>query len=54
MAGYEPKGIRDNEKEIMIDLKRLMSRAAITEREAHMLYGIISQIEDSLGGKGRG
>ena len=49
MAGYEPKGIRDNEKEIMMDLKRLMSRAAITEREAHMIHGIISQIEENLG-----
>jgi TrmH family RNA methyltransferase len=49
MAGYEPKGIRDNEKEIMMDLKRLMSKAAITEREAQMLHGIISQIEESLG-----
>jgi len=49
IAGYEPKGIRDNEKEIMMDLKRLMSRAAITDREAQMLHGIISQIEESLG-----
>jgi len=49
MAGYEPKGIRDNEKEIMMDLKRLMSRAAMTEREAHMIHGIISQIEENLG-----
>ena len=48
MAGYEPKGIRDNEKEIMMDLKRIMSKAAITEREAQMLHGIISQIEESL------
>ena len=48
LAGYEPKGIRDNEREVMMDLKRLMSRAAITEREAHMLHGIISQIEESL------
>jgi tRNA C32,U32 (ribose-2'-O)-methylase TrmJ len=48
MAGYKPKGIRDNEKEIMMDLKRLMSRTAITEREAQMLHGIISQIEESL------
>jgi tRNA C32,U32 (ribose-2'-O)-methylase TrmJ len=51
MAGYEPKGIRDNEKEIMADLRRIIARAAITEREAQMLHGIISQIEDSLGKK---
>jgi TrmH family RNA methyltransferase len=48
IAGYEPKGIRDNEEEIMMDLKRLMSRTAITEREAKMLHGIISQLEASL------
>jgi TrmH family RNA methyltransferase len=51
MAGYEPKGIRDNEKEIMADLRRIIARAAITEREARMLHGITSQIEDSLGKK---
>jgi TrmH family RNA methyltransferase len=44
-AGYEAKGIRDSEDEIMADLKRLMARAGITEREARMLHGIISQIE---------
>ena len=48
MAGYAPKGIRDNEEEIMADLKRLIARAAITEREARMLHGIISQIEEAL------
>lgn len=50
-AGYAPKGIRDREAMIMADLKRLISRAAITPREAKMLHGIISQLEDSLGGK---
>lgn len=48
MAGYRPKGIRDDEQEIMIDLKRLIARAGITEREARMLHGIISQIEKGL------
>jgi TrmH family RNA methyltransferase len=47
-AGYSPKGIRDDENEIMADLKRLISRAGITPREARMLHGIISQIESSL------
>ena len=51
MAGYTPKGIRDDEKGIMADLKRLISRAAITGREARMLHGIVSQIEESLGKK---
>jgi TrmH family RNA methyltransferase len=48
-AGYAPKGIRDDEHGIMADLKRLISRAVVTPREARMLHGIISQIEDSLG-----
>ncbi|MBI5101632.1 MAG: hypothetical protein HZB33_07360, partial [Nitrospirae bacterium] len=48
MAGYAPKGIRDEEGEIMTDLRRLISRAAITAREARMLHGIISQIEDGF------
>jgi tRNA/rRNA methyltransferase len=51
MAGYAPKGIRDAEEEIMADLKRLIARAAITAREARMLHGIISRIEESLGRK---
>lgn len=51
MAGYAPKGIRDDEKEILADLRRIMARAGITEREARMLHGIISQIESSLGRK---
>ena len=53
MAGYEPKGIRDNEKEIMADLRRIIARAAITEREARMLHGVISQVEESLRKKQR-
>jgi len=49
MAGYAPKGIRDDENEIMTDLKRLISRSVITPREARLLHGIISQLENSLG-----
>lgn len=48
MAGYKAKGIRHNEEDIMTHLKRLIARTGITEREAHMLHGIISQIEESL------
>lgn len=51
MAGYAPKGIRDDENEIMTDLKRLISRSVITPREARMLHGIISQLENSLGNR---
>jgi len=54
MAGYAPKGIRDDENEIMADLKRLISRAAITQREERMLHGIISQMENSLGKRNKG
>lgn len=49
LAGYAPKGIRDKEATIMADLKRLIARASITPREARMLHGIISQLEESLG-----
>jgi TrmH family RNA methyltransferase len=48
MAGYAPKGIRDDEEQIMRDLKRLLAKAAVTEREARMLHGILSQIEEGL------
>lgn len=48
MAGYKAKGIRDNETDIMTDLKRLIARTGITEREARMLHGIISQLEESV------
>ncbi|NTU42333.1 MAG: RNA methyltransferase [Nitrospirales bacterium] len=47
-AGYEAKGIRDSEDEIMSDLRRIISRAGITEREARMLHGVISQMEEGL------
>ena len=53
-AGYAPKGIRDEEEQVMSDLKRLISRAGITEREAQMLHGIISQVEEGLGKMGSG
>ena len=52
MAGYAPKGVRDHEEEILSDLKRLIARASLTEREARMLHGIISQIEEGLRKKG--
>jgi TrmH family RNA methyltransferase len=47
-TGYAPKGIRDNEEQIMRDLRRLMAKAAVTEREARMLHGILSQMEEAL------
>ncbi|MBI5640815.1 MAG: RNA methyltransferase [Nitrospirae bacterium] len=51
MAGYAPKGIRDSAGEIMRDLRRIMARAGITEREARMLHGILSQVEEGLGSR---
>jgi TrmH family RNA methyltransferase len=48
MAGYNAKGIRHHEEHIMTDLKRLIARTGITEGEARMLHGIISQTEESL------
>lgn len=48
LADYIPKGIRDDEMRIMSDLKRIISRANITGREARMLHGIISQMEEGI------
>lgn len=48
IAGYKAKGIRHSEEHIMTDLKRLFARIGITEREARMLHGIISQMEESI------
>lgn len=48
MAGYRAKGIRHTEEHIMTQLRRLIARAGITEKEARMLHGIISQIQDGL------
>lgn len=52
MTGYAPKGIRDDEAQIMRDLKRLLAKAAITEREGRMLHGVLSQMEEGLRKKG--
>ncbi|MBI5847339.1 MAG: RNA methyltransferase [Nitrospirae bacterium] len=54
LAGYKAKGIRYGEEYIMTNLKRLMARTGITEREARMLHGIISQIEEGLIKDGHG
>ncbi|MBI5075252.1 MAG: RNA methyltransferase [Nitrospirae bacterium] len=54
MAGYKAKGIRDNDEQVMTHLKRLIARSGITEQEAQMLHGIISQSEESLTRKSGG
>lgn len=51
MAGYSPKGIRDEEQAIFATLRRLIARTALTQAEARMLHGIISQTEESLKNK---
>ena len=43
--GYQPKGIRDSEEGIIRDLRRILLRIELSPREAKMLHGIISQIE---------
>lgn len=48
LAGYKAKGIRHTEEHILTDLRRLITRTGITGREARMLHGIISQLEEGL------
>lgn len=42
---YIPRGDRNLEKKIMLNLKRFIGRAGITDWELKMLHGICSQIE---------
>lgn len=53
LAGYEAKGIRDSEDEIMARLRQLLARAGLSSREARMLHGVVSQVEAGLTRKGR-
>lgn len=48
LAGYEAKGIRDSEDEIMIRIRQLLARVGLSSREARMLHGVISQVEAGL------
>jgi len=52
LAGYEAKGIRDSEDEIMTRLRQLLARVGLSHREARMLHGVISQVEAGLKGTG--
>jgi TrmH family RNA methyltransferase len=45
---YIPRGGRDIEKKIMINLKHLLGRAGLTEWELKMLHGICGQIEKRI------
>lgn len=45
---YLPRGNKDLEAKIMLNLKHLVGRAGLTDWELNMLYGICSQIEKKL------
>jgi TrmH family RNA methyltransferase len=45
---YIPRGSRDIEKKIMINLKHLLGRSGLTEWELKMLHGICGQIEKRI------
>jgi TrmH family RNA methyltransferase len=48
MLEYIPRGDRDLEKKIMLNLKHFIARAGLTEWELGMFHGIISQITRKL------
>ena len=47
--GYQPRGIRDSKDGILRDLRRILARTELNPREARMLHGIISQMEEAQG-----
>lgn len=49
---YLPRGDRDLEAKIMQNLKYFIGRAGITDWEMNMLYGLCSQVEKKIGGRG--
>lgn len=50
MLEYIPRGDRDLEEKIMLNLRHFIGRAGLTRWELNMLHGICSQIEKKLGG----
>ncbi|MGO9378301.1 MAG: RNA methyltransferase [Dissulfurispiraceae bacterium] len=48
MLEYIPRGDRDLEKKIMLNLKHFIGRAGLTEWELGMFHGIISQIKKKV------
>lgn len=48
--GYIPRGNRDLEAKIMLNLKYFIGRAGLTRWELNMLHGICSQIEKKIAG----
>jgi TrmH family RNA methyltransferase len=53
MLEYIPRGDRDIEKKIMLNLKHFIGRAGLTEWEVGMFHGIISQITRRLNSRDR-
>ena len=46
---YIPRGDRDLENKIMLNLRHFIGRAGLTDWELNMLYGICAQIEKKIG-----
>lgn len=51
LLGYIPRGDKDIEKKIMLNVKQLAVRKGLAGWELQMLHGICSQIEKKLGEK---
>lgn len=49
MLEYIPRGDRDLEEKIMLNLRHFIGRAGLTRWELNMLQGICSQVEKKLG-----
>ena len=48
LLGYIPRGDKDIEKKIMLNIKQLAVRKGLAEWELQMLHGICSQVEKKL------
>ncbi|MHB8880299.1 MAG: RNA methyltransferase [Thermodesulfovibrionales bacterium] len=48
MLEYIPRGDRDLEKKIMLNLKHFIGRAGLTDWELNMLHGVISQVQKKI------
>lgn len=46
---YLPKGNRDLERKIMMNLKYFIGRAGLTDWELNMLHGICTKVEEKMG-----
>jgi TrmH family RNA methyltransferase len=48
LLDYYPRGDRNLEKKILLNLKHFIGRAGLTEKELKMLYGLCHQIEKKV------